>query len=84
MLPAATKLFSLLVETVAEQQEAASPGCNGRQAEDDDDEWEDTSDVGLQSELASLGPGGHHSPDIPLLQQIGSRWQCQQCDNQYL
>ena len=65
MLPAPTKLFSLLVETVAEQHEATSPGCNGRQAADDEDEWEDTSDAGLLSELASLGPGERHSLAIP-------------------
>ena len=56
MLPAPVKLFSLLVDTVGEQQEGAGPGLNGRQAAD---EWEDASDDGLHSDLGSLGPGEH-------------------------
>ncbi|KAK9862534.1 hypothetical protein WJX84_000998 [Apatococcus fuscideae] len=58
MLPAPVKLFSLLVDTVGEQQEGGGPGFNGRQAGDDEDEeWEDASDGGLHSNLGSLGPG---------------------------
>lgn len=63
MLPAPVKLFSLLVDTVGEQQEGGGPGYNGRQAVDDeDDEWEDASDGGLHSDLGSLGPGEYHPP----------------------
>lgn len=58
MLPAPVKLFSLLVDTVGEQQEGAGPGLNGRQTDDD---WEDASDHGLHSDLGSLGPGEHPS-----------------------
>ena len=61
MLPAPVKLFSLLVDTVGEQQEGAGPGLNGSAG---DEEWEDASDDGLPGELASLGPGGRLCCDI--------------------
>ena len=56
MLPAPVKLFSLLVDTVGEQQEGTGPGLADTAAAAED-EWEDASDDGTHSNLGSVGPG---------------------------